>query len=376
MSLTRKSELAILSLDGDLKRGGYQVQGQVMGDTDAVTMGQNWRVMGKSLSSFVDPYHREAFNGHVLASPDFSFTRYSSTGQFQAGTADNLLNGEAIQDISFTEQASPANNHQMTGLTIGLIVQHILQKHCNFIYDATGAAGSPDGIITQTDIDTGSTPVEIYNVSKSDSIWRTLQQIGGGEENGGEFYRPYFNRHNKFIYRQAPPFLSPKPTSRGTLTKSHIRGTVQVRFVNNQPGERVGQVQITAVKNSTTVYDSVYPANAGNGKIIRMTSGVWANTQARADVLAERLYKWKTRLYTITLPVDPGLILWGDDGLGLDLGDRLLLTYNGPAEDATTGAGVHLNLNAQSMFVYGINIRYDADNRNGQGTLTLEHDNG
>lgn len=374
--MRRRAELIPVTINGDLVRGGYQATGKVEGDTDAVSRGLNWRIMGRCGAGWLDPDWREVFNGHVLANPDFSFSRYSSQAQFQAGTADALLAGESIQDISFTEQASPANNHQVTGLTIGKVVQHILQKHCNFLYDPTGAAGSPDGIIAETDIDTSGTAVEIYNVRRSDNLWRTLQQIGGGEEGGGEFYRPYFNRHNKFIYRPAPPFRSPLPAARGTLTKSHIRGTVQVRFHNSQPGERVGQVQLVAVKNATTVYDALYPAQPADGKIVKLDSGVWAHSQARADVEAERLYKWKTRLYTITLEVDPGLILFGDDGLGLDLGDRVLLTFNGPAEDLATGAGVHLNLSAQSMFVYGLSIGYDLAGRAARASLTLEHDNG
>lgn len=374
MTTIRAAKLIPVSASGDLRRGGWLVNGRVEGDTDAVQAGLNWRIMGVCDSGWSDPEHREAFNLHVLANPDFSATRYSSLANFQAGTANALMGGQ-LQDISFTEQASPANDHQMTGLNIGKIVQHILQKHCNFLYDATGAAGAPDGIITATTIDTtNSTTVEIYNVSQSDNLWRVIQQIAGMDD-GGEFYYPYFNRHNEFFYRQAPSFLSPAATAKGTLDKTLIRGTIQVKFVNNQPAEKLGQVKIVAVKNSTTVYDAAYPADPEDGKIFKLESGVWADDQARADLLAERLYKWKTRLYTLQVEVDAGLALWGDDGNGLDIGDRILVTYNGPAEDALTGAGVHLALSAQSMFVYGIDLSYDLAGRAGKATLTLEYDN-
>lgn len=358
-----------------MRRGGWIGQATVSGDTDAVSRGLNVRLMARCLSDFIDPELREILNAHCLENPSYTFTRYGSQANFQIGTADNLMVGD-IQDISFTEQASPANNHQVTGLTFAKVVQHILQKHCNFVYDATGAAGSPDGILTQFSIDTtNSTPIEIFNVSKSDNMWRTLQSIGGGEEGGGEFYRCWFNKFNKFFYQPAPPFMSPQPSAKGTLTKSHIRGTVQVRLNNAQPGQKIGQVQLAAVKNSTTVYDAAYPTNPTDGKVLRMVNGVWANSQARADTLAQRLYKWKTRQYALMVEVDPGLILFGDDGKGLDLGDRLLATYNGPAEDADTGAGVHLNLSAQSLFVYGADVRFDAAGRTAKATLILEHDN-
>lgn len=374
--MNRRSDLIATQMDGDLYRGGWQASGLALGDTDAVVRGLNWRILGLCESGWLDPEPREAINCHVLADPDFSFDRYSSQATFQAGTADRFLAGESIQDISFTEQATPANSHQMTGLNLGKIVDHILKHHCNYVYDATGADGSPDGKIVELDIDTTtSTPVDIYNVRYSDNLWRTLQQIGGGEEGGGEFYRPYFDRRNKFWYTQAPPFRSPQPASKGTLTTEHVRGTVTVKFHNSQPGERVGQVSIVAIKNSTTVYESVYPADPEEGKILRPQDGIWANSQARADLLAERLYRWKTRLYTISLDVDPGLALFGDDGRGLDLGERLLLTYDGPAQDALTGAGVHLDLDGQSMFVYKISLVYDAAGRVGRATLTLEHDN-
>ena len=73
--------------------------------------------------------------------------------------------------------------------------------------------------------------------------------------------------------------------------------------------------------------------------------------------------------------VDAGLVLFGDTGTGLDLGDRVLLTYAGPTEDLDTGQGVHLNLSAQSFFVYGININFNPDRRLATAQLTLEMDN-
>lgn len=177
------------------------------------------------------------------------------------------------------------------------------------------------------------------------------------------------------IINHPPPFISPQPTAKGTLTKQHLRGAVQVRFHNNQPGQRIGQVQIVAGIRPSTIFNAQYPASPGDGKIFKKQSGIWANDQTRATLLATRLYKWLTRTFTITCQVDAGLVLFGDDGLGLDLGDRVLLTFNGVAEDADTGQGIHLNLSAQSMFVYGVNVNFDPARRTATASLTLEHDN-
>jgi hypothetical protein len=331
--------------------------------------------LGKSLAT-ADTVYTEYFNGHALADPGFAFSRYKSDARWQAGTADAFLRGEAIQDISFTDQSSPANSHEINGLQFADIINHIMQSHTNYILDLTGAAGSPDGIISNTDVDTtNSTAIELFIVRQSNNLWSTLQRIGGGEEGGGEFYRIYFTRQNKLVYQPAPPFVTPAPTSKGTITKSHIRGQVRVTFPNSMPGQRVGQVQLTCVKNSTTVFKTEYPATPADGKILKKTRGVWANSQARADTLSQRLYEWLTRSYTLTIEVDPGLILFGDDGAGLELGDRLLVTYDGPTEDATTGHGVHLNISAQSMFVFSASVRFDDMGKMATGILTLEHDN-
>lgn len=374
--MQKQAELIPLTLNGDLRRGGWLCNFRVQGDTDAISRGQNIRLMGKALADHIDLASREFLNAHALAAPDFRFSRHASQGTFQAGTVDAFLRGESIQDLSFSNQASPANSHEVNGLNFGEIVTHILQKHTNYIYDATGAAGSPDGVVTSTNIDTtNSTGLDQFIIGQSNNLWSVLQRIAGGEEGGGEFYRIYVTRANKIIYEQAPPFVSPQPAAKGTLTKSHLRGNVQVKFWNAQPGQRVGQVQITAVKNATTVYTSSYPANPADGKIFKKLSGIWANSQARADVLSERLYRWLTRSYKLTIEVDPGLMLFGDDGTGLDLGDRVLLTYDGPTEDTDTGAGVHLNLSAQSLFVYGANVQFKAHDRSARATLILEHDN-
>ncbi len=359
-------------LTGDLRRGGWQMTGYVEGDTDAVEYGDNWVVEAKSGASFVDSQWREIFSGHILSDPEtLEFSRYSSRIEVIAGTMNELLEGEALQAIGFTDQTTPSNDHQVNGLNFGEMIDHIIKRHCNAVYDATEM---PDGVVTELDVDTtNSTALERFNVDKSDNIWRTLQQLGGGEQNG-EFYNPFFDRRNKFYYQASPPFWTTPPVSKGTITKDHLRGTVKVKANAARPRDQIGQVSLTAYADYDTFYTATYPTNPARGKVLPPRKGIYANSQARANTLAQRLYDWLTRPYSLEIEIDPGLVLLGDDGRGLDLADKITLTYDGPVEDAISGAGVHLDFDAQDFFVYGAKVDFDPAGYMARAVLLLEMD--
>ncbi len=232
----------------------------------------------------------------------------------------------------------------------------------------------PDGVVTDTDIDTtNSVALPRYNVTGSNSFWRTLQSIAGGEK-GGEFYSIWFDRKNKFYVQPTPAFWSTPPTTKGTIDSTNIKGTIRVKLLNNRPNAKIGQVTLTSGRDSSTIYTSKWPATTpATGRIHRALNGIWADSQSKSDTLAERLYKWLTRNYTLTVEVDPGLILFGNDGNGLDLADKVTLDYDGPTLDATTGAGLHLDL-SDDYFVYGVSVRFDPFGKMAQGFLTLESD--
>ncbi len=362
-------------ISGDLRQGGSLVSGTVDGDTDQLTFGDTVRLIGKSLANFSDPENREILTGHILETPDFNFNAFSSQATVRAGTANYLMQGGTLQDIAFTEQATPANDHQIAPtMRISSLFSHIVDSHCNFLYNATT---SPDGIIFSTDYDTSDTAVSRMNVRKDNNFWNALvNKLGGGEEGGVQFYRPYFRRDNELVYQPAPMFQSSPPSSKGTLTKEHLRGRVRVNIRNAKATERTGQVQIVAVAGTSLTFNSAYPEfQPTDGRIVIKDSGIWSDSQARTDILAQNLYDWLTRPYTINVEVDPGLILFGDDGKGLDIGDKISLTYDGPAEDTATGAGVHLNLSASDFWVYKYSVTFDVNTKSAKGTLELESDN-
>lgn len=353
-------------LNGSLSRGGWICTGQLVADTDALERGRNVQLLARSTAGgWRDPAYRPFFEGHVIDPPDqIRFDKFSSSAAVQIGTADALLHGY-LQDIGFSENSSPSNEHQITGLQMSDMIDHILRRHCNAVYDATR---TPDGVVTSLTLDSGSVAVAMRNVRKSNSLWQRVQEIGGGER-AGEFWISYFRRDNSFRYQPHPAFKGSPPASEGTLTAGHIKGQPQVK-VNS---DRIAQVQLYAVGGGATVYKSEYPTSVvDEGTVHQLTSGVWADSQGKTDTFAERLYKWLTRPYTLIIEVDPGLVLFGDGGAGLDLADAVTVQYSGPADDG--GAGVHLNLN-DKFYIYEVNVIFDVTGHAATAQLTLEIDN-
>lgn len=369
--MIENTRIQITSIVGDIRQGGTIVTGRIDGDTDAISYGDNLRLIGKSNSDYDDPEYRQFFNGHILEDPSYDFDALESHLTFRAGTANYLMKGR-IQDVAFTEQSVPANDHQIAPtMRLSSCFSHLMDRHCNFTFDATE---TPDGIIFSTDYATADTALTRFNFNKSNNMWSALvSQLGGGDEGGVQFFWPYLRRTNEIVYQGAPHTQT--LTSKGTLTKEHLRGRVRVETRNAKAEDQIGQVQLIAVGGDNSFYESVYPTTPGDGRIVEVKNNLWADSQARTDTMAQNLYEWLTRPYTLTVQVDAGLVLFGDDGAGLDLGDKLAVTYDGPTEDTATGAGVHLNLSAAVFYVYGYSVSYDPQVRQARATLTLEADN-
>ncbi len=362
--MTNKNALIPQVLTGDIKRGGWKCTFRVQGETDAIADGQAVQILAKSGASFFDTEFRQVFSGNAIAAQDnIIFDRYTSTSTVIAGTANELLIGGNIQTIGFTSQATPLNDHQITDNSLALEVEHILKRHCNFIFQAD----MPDGIISVLSIDVAnSVKLDRYNVDKSENFWRSLQNIGGGESSG-EFYRCWFNKKNEFFYQRTPMFGG--LTSLGTIDKSFIWGKPRVKLHNNQPGAKVGQVHITAIKDSQTIFTASFPflAIPGIGKILPPKDGIFAEKQSEAFFFAQRMFEWLTRPFTVTLNIDPAFVAFE-----VDLGDKITLDYNGPVD--TPDGILHLDLTGDYI-IYGARIQFDARGFFAIGSLTLEFDN-
>ena len=351
------------SLVGDIKRGGWRITVNSQADTAAIATGQGFEILAKSGANFYDTAFRQVFNGNAIAALDnIGFDRYNSQSNVVCGTANEFLSGEAVQDIGFTSQATPLNDHQITNLSLALIVDHIMRRHCNIVFDAVNM---PDGIVTVMNIDfANSVQLQRYNTSKSQNMWRVIQNIGGGESSG-EFYRAWFDKNNSFYYQPSPMFGT--KTSLGTIDKTYIWNKPRVRLNANQPGKRVGQTNITAIKNFNELFVSKYPSAPADGKTLPSKDGIFAASQGESDLFAERMYKWLTRPYTVTVQVDPALVAFE-----VDLADKITLSYNGPVDGA--GSGMHLDLSGD-YFIFGASIQFDSSGKFATGSLTLESDN-
>ncbi len=348
-------KIIVQSINGNLKRGGSIATCYTLGDTDIVQYGDTVRLITPSGENVY-------LIGNVINDPSITYDGLTSRATFQVSTANGLMDGR-LQAIGFTEQASPTNSHQITPtMTFGDLVDHILRDHSNLIYNATTM---PDGVITDVDIDFNDVAVDRYNVRQSNDFWSTLvANLSGGEQGGIQFYRPYFTKLNGFKYKAAPHFRASAITSKGLLTKSSILGKVQL----TQNTRKVAQVQLAALANGNVQYSANYPASPLDGEIFEILQGVYTDSQSRTDGFAEGLYKWLSRLYTARIQVHPEIILRE----GVDIGDKVEITYDGPTENATYGNGVHVNLNAHNFIVYGYSVENDHLSQSSRAYLELE----
>lgn len=342
------------SITGNLKQGGSLARCETNGDTDIVKRGEAIRL--------TDPSGEFTYLvGHVIDEPSIDFDGLNSVARFTVGTANYAATGR-LQAIGFTEQASPTNSHQISPtMRFSSMVQHILEDHSNLIYNATSM---PDGPITDTDYDTGNdVAINRYNIRQSNNFWSTLvNSLSGGEQGGIQFYRPYLTKLNAFRYKPAPHYRT--ITSKGTFTKNSILGTVKI----TQHTRKTAQVNIAGIANGDVLYSAKYPASPLDGEIFELTQGVYTDSQSRTDDHAEGLYKWLSRLYTVRIEIRPDLFLQES----LDIADKVIINYDGPAEDATNGNGVRINLDNHEFIIYGYEFNNDPANQSAKVFLDLE----
>jgi len=375
VTLTEQPNFQLQSINGDLRRGGYIVSVLASDTTNPVVYGQKVRLSGQSLAGGIqDAATTLVGDMYVFQTPPFQFDALTRNVTFQIATADQLLRQGGIQDIPYDQITPSTNPHQIVSpMRFSDILTEAITNHTNFVYDLTD---NPHGIIFDFDFETTDTNISHYSLPKSRNFWGTItSKLGGGETGGVQFYRIWFTRRGVMKYQPAPPFISPALTSRADFDKSHIFGRPSVTI--REPKDQISQVRLSSVGASPGVtFNSQFPTSTlGPGSPFEKTSGIWAETQAQTDDYAERVYRWLTRPYTVQIQVDEGLVLWGDDGAGIELGDMVTITYDGPVENAATGGAMYLDWDEEEFFVYGINIAYDNANQVGAATLTLEANN-
>jgi hypothetical protein len=363
MSITDTDRFIIQSVEGDADRGGWQATGYFANE-QAVAVYQrrafvNYLPEGGGVWEAVSSV---GLAGSILPQ-SVRFDRRLSQTQVTVSTADAFLNNAGLQGIYFVEDATPTNPHQVTGLTLGSIIQHIIEQHCNisstaFVQNADGSysADPVGGWCDTSNIDTvSSTTVDVYTVRQSNSMWQTLKGIAANE-----FYVCYFNKFNEFNYEVHPQFAASLPSPVMTLDQDNIIGQPEITFRDRT---LIDQAVLSALTDAGVILTSAYPAQFGsNGRIDRSQNRLRCNVQARLDVLAERYFNFQNREYNVRLSI-PGA--WG---LKMELYDRIYLNYTGTASN-----GLSVSFSNEPFWINRIEVQR-VGNFNAVTTLTLEQE--
>ncbi len=302
-------------IEGSIQDGGWTATGAVFGDADRLAFYQEIEVWFDLYAGAWEAQPHRAFRGHLLPEA-WRKTFLSSEAPFNAFTAQEFMKRGEIQGIYFRDVGSPANNHQINGMQLADIVEHILGKvgeygHCNLVKGVW-----PEGII---DLDTdaaNSTTVAEYEV-KQGNFWGRLQEIADIE-----FYLLYVDKFNVLHYIPHPMFGASLPDPAITITSDLLLEPLDIEPRNT---ESAGQIRLQGATPAGLQISGKYPTEPTAGPIVHR-AGYLATANTLMDTIAERMYKWENRDYRVTA-VLPGAI-----GLMLDLLDRVAVTYTSSAD--------------------------------------------
>lgn len=315
--MTQTNKFEILSLEGNVQRGGWQANVTAISDQSLVTYGRETRLLtkieggGATMPDFISALEGSQFPQSL------QWDKSQSALNVTVATTDYFLKNAGIQGIYFSEQASPSNPHQMTDLRLGKIVYHILTEHTNCTKATAGGWVNIDRIDT-----IGSTSVDVYTVRQSNSIWSVLAKIAGNE-----FYVRYFTKRDEFVYEPHPQYRATLPDPVISIDSTYIIGQPTITYRTDVDTD---QVQLYALTDTGVILTSNYPANVGTEGVKQKFTDIRCNEQIRADLLAERAYKFLNRDFNVSLTL-PGSI-----GSYLELYDRVSLSYTGTSINGVT----------------------------------------
>ena len=308
---------SIGKIEGSLQDGGWTATGAVFNDADRLEWYQEVEATFDMYASGWSGPHR-GFRGHLLPDP-WRKTFQGSVAPFSAFTAQEFMKRGEVQGIFFKEDASPGNWHQITGMQLADIVEHVLGKSGEYGHSNLVAGVWPEGII-DLDIDTAnSTSVDEYEMKRG-NYWRRLVEISQIES-----YLIYVDKFNVLHYIPHPMFDEDLPAVKLTIDNTLIVEPLTIQRLNP---EQIGQVKIVGNTPRGLQLSGSYPDEATGGpQIVR--GGYIATADTLMATIAERIYKFENREHTVTCQL-PGAI-----GLWLDLLDRVEITYTSAADGIT-----------------------------------------
>jgi hypothetical protein len=324
---TITQQLLFDSIEGDSETGGWTASCSSLN-------AQNIAEYGRHVSIYHCPEGGGRWSDDYLLALDgtmfpksIRWDRGQSATDVVVSTSHAFLQNAGVQGIYFSRQSSPSNPHQMTNLTLGRIVYHIVRYHTN-LADWVDLSG--------IDVE-GSTAVDVYTVRESNSIWDTLKSIASNE-----FYVVYFTRTDRLMYRPHPMFDAAPPPPVVTLDRTCIIGQPSIEYRDMVFPD---QVQLYALTDTGQILQAFYPSNMGaEGRRHRVTN-IRCNSQSRLNTLASRLYQYLRKRFTLTVTLP------GSWGLNLELYDRVAVTYSGTASN-----GVQFNWNQKKFWITSIRV--------------------
>lgn len=311
------------SIEADSSRGGWLCTGALANAQSYAELGRRVELWLRAEGGGVfEEDMRLALRGSMLPQ-SVRFDYRQSATQINIATTDYFLGLAGLQGIYFSRQVAPANPHQIANMTLGHIVKHIVEQHCNisstaFVQNPNGtySANPVGGWVDTSGIDTvNSTDVDVYTVPQSASMWSSLQDIASNE-----FYVVYFNKKDQLFYESHPMFAAVLPEPTISLDNTMIAGQPEIHYRNDM---RTDQVDLYALTDDGDILRSKYPGEIGTeGRILPYTN-LRCNDQPRLDQLSQRAYYYANR--QLTFNVD----LAGPWGVFLELYDRVAATYTG-----------------------------------------------
>lgn len=341
---------SIGTIEGSVQEGGWRASGDIFGDADRIAWYQEVEsYFYLYVNGAWEGTPRLGFRGHVLPEP-WQKTFQTSVTPWTAFTAQEYMKRGQLQGIYFKEDASPANEHQITGMQYADIVSHIVGQtgefgHCNLVDGVW-----PEGFML-TNIDAANSATPDNHEIKEGNFWGRIQEIANIEN-----YLAYVDKGNKFNYIPHPMFQATLP---GVVFDFDSSWMLEPLEIENRNTETVGQVRVQGATSGGEQISGKYPTEPTAGPPDQL-SGFKATDNTDMATVAERRYKYQNRDVSITVK------LAGAVGLMIDLMDRLSITYTSSVDGITWTAkkfwveGIRVQL--QDAFTAVTTLRLEAEN--------------
>lgn len=350
-------------ISGDVEAGGWEASGRVLNDADALDFYQQVLAWFDLYAGGWSDAQRSAFSGHLLPEA-WKRTVQGSDAPWKAFTAQEFMKQGELQGIYFQDVASsPANRHQIIDMTFAAIVYEVLGGHCNLVladdataYDSTLWGGSfttptfDDGFLALNLDFTNSAAVDSY-AFKDGKFWSRLKEIATAE-----FYQLYVDKTNTLNYVPHPMFGASVPDIVLTLDDGLLLEPLTIERRNT---EAIGQMVLHGTTPGGTQITGTYPADPNPGPIMRR-GGYMLDSATDLDAIAQRMYLFETRGYTVTAEIGNGV------GLLLELLERVAITYSS-AQDG-------ISWSSKPFYVHKIDVDV-MDGFTAKTRLVLEQEN-